>query len=132
MIVTNNSWGMMQTIPAPPQLRAFPKKSSSNLSFVLGCWNPSSVSINRSRNQSKSLCCLCSNNDETINDSASSCLDWDWNRWSRHFSEIEQAESYASVLKVPFHVLLLPVFTSSCILVMTVVLFFVICGAVST
>ncbi|KAJ1418244.1 hypothetical protein SESBI_15987 [Sesbania bispinosa] len=38
-------------------------------------------------------CCRCTPNS---NDTS---LSWDWNRWCRHFSEIEQAESFASVLK---------------------------------
>ncbi|KAL5747222.1 hypothetical protein ACOSP7_024222 [Xanthoceras sorbifolium] len=109
MIVTNNAWGMMHSIPAaaapPSQSRPFPSidfsaKKSSSLSFVLGCWNSTSFSTNRNRKNPKSLCCLCSSNsDNNFDNNASSCLDWDWNRWSRHFSEIEQAESYASVLK---------------------------------
>ncbi|MED6124866.1 executer 1 [Stylosanthes scabra] len=31
--------------------------------------------------------------------SSSSLEDWDWNRWTRHFSQIEHAESFASLLQ---------------------------------
>ncbi|KAL2656832.1 hypothetical protein AAZX31_04G165300 [Glycine max] len=49
-----------------------------------------SISARRSRN---THCCRCTlNSDDTS-------LSWDWNRWCRHFSDIEQAENFASVLK---------------------------------
>ncbi|PAN31785.1 hypothetical protein PAHAL_5G443400 [Panicum hallii] len=38
-------------------------------------------------------CCFCTAA------SASSPSTWDWTRWSRHFDEVEQAESYASLLQ---------------------------------
>ncbi|TKY73493.1 EXECUTER 2 [Spatholobus suberectus] len=52
------------------------------------------VSISSRRNRSGNThCCRCTlNSDDT-------CLNWDWNRWCRHFAEIEQAENFASVLK---------------------------------
>ncbi|CAL4957649.1 unnamed protein product [Urochloa decumbens] len=39
-------------------------------------------------------CCFC-----TASSSASSPSTWDWTRWTRHFDEVEQAESYASLLQ---------------------------------
>nr|TKW12993.1 hypothetical protein SEVIR_5G071200v2 [Setaria viridis] len=38
--------------------------------------------------------CFC-----TASSSASSPSTWDWTRWSRHFDEVEQDESYASLLQ---------------------------------
>ena len=36
------------------------------------------------------------------NENKSSSSRWDYDQWTRHFSEIEQVESFVSVLKVPF------------------------------
>ncbi|XP_040987353.1 protein EXECUTER 2, chloroplastic [Juglans microcarpa x Juglans regia] len=106
MVAVGNAWGVGQAIPIP-QLRPpffyccsdfLSKKSKANLNFVLG-WGCCSfqarngVSSNKSRKTPGSRC-LCSNNSNR-----NSSLEWDWNRWNRHFSEIEQAESFASVLK---------------------------------
>ncbi|PIA62009.1 hypothetical protein AQUCO_00200180v1 [Aquilegia coerulea] len=60
-------------------------KKQSNLSFISSiAKKPNSRNFN--------LLCRCS----IINNSSS---DWDWNRWTKHFSDVEQAESFASVLK---------------------------------
>ncbi|KAF5734752.1 protein EXECUTER 2 chloroplastic [Tripterygium wilfordii] len=99
-----NAWGITQAASLP-QLRPFCcidflANKPNNLNFVLGlgCSLPS-LSPNKTR-RNPSLGCLCSGNQSTPETTtSSSCLDWDWNRWTRHFSEIEQAESFTSVLR---------------------------------
>ncbi|KAF8390407.1 hypothetical protein HHK36_024933 [Tetracentron sinense] len=86
-MVVANAWGVRSATPLP-QFRHlcfdFSAKKGSNLSFVGPIFHKT---IPRNGRNS-SLCCRCSNSS-----------DWDWNRWSRHFSEVEQIESFASVLK---------------------------------
>lgn len=106
MIVTNNACATVHAISAPQlwPLHSvdFSAKKSASLSVVLGSWSfNSSVKLGTRKNP-KSFCCRCSSDGGESSGGNSSCLGWDWNRWTRHFSEIEQAESYASVLKVPF------------------------------
>nr|CAD1842802.1 unnamed protein product [Ananas comosus var. bracteatus] len=60
------------------------------------------IALRNGRNPS-SLCCRCSAASSAAGGGGggggSGFADWDWSRWSRHFSEIDQAENYASVLK---------------------------------
>lgn len=58
--------------------------------------NNPSISIFSRRNRTPHFL-RCTPN--STNDTSS--LNWDWNRWCRHFDDIEQAESFASLLKVP-------------------------------
>ncbi|KAL8042030.1 hypothetical protein ABFX02_09G023500 [Erythranthe guttata] len=117
-MVVANAWATGNSVVPPPQLRpsssisispdTLKKKSSINL--------PYKFLIRRRSNPT--LSCRCSSNFDEIKNysdgdsnnitsysssSAAPCLsasvDWDWNRWTRHFAEIEQAENYASVLK---------------------------------
>ncbi|KAK4479320.1 hypothetical protein RD792_014831 [Penstemon davidsonii] len=102
-----NAWATRHPVVPPPQLRhssspetlnPFPKKK-----YLI---NPSIKFLLRTSKNPK-LSCHCSNNIEDNNSfstsysptCSSSSLEWDWNRWTRHFSEIEQAENYAYVLK---------------------------------
>lgn len=105
-----NTWAVGQPLSSsqPRPFSGFdvyanPKKSVS-VSFFLGwgCAVQSRLSIFSRRNRKNSdLCCRCATTTHDSNDNGNvpSSLDWDWNRWSRHFSEIEQAENFASVLK---------------------------------
>ncbi|KAA0057870.1 protein EXECUTER 2 [Cucumis melo var. makuwa] len=86
-----------------------PKKSNdSRLIMSWGCAihaNNPKISITSTRHpRNSALFCRCSANGGTGESnsnlySSSSSLEWDWVRWNRYFSEIEQAENFASVLK---------------------------------
>ncbi|XP_065876065.1 protein EXECUTER 2, chloroplastic [Euphorbia lathyris] len=117
-----NTMGLGQAMTTVPQLKPsccidFSANKSTNFSFVFS-WRFSSLQHNhiaknrntksssfssiKNRDNSGLNCCRCSSSDSNssnVTAAATSSLEWDWNRWTRHFSEMEQAESFASVLK---------------------------------
>ncbi|KAK1363322.1 protein EXECUTER 2, chloroplastic [Heracleum sosnowskyi] len=112
-----NAWATGHSVPVPHITLPLNSKkilSLRKLNYLLG-WSCSSLSRSPSCKigsrvvRQQLLSCRCSGNESggVSNGNVStsngykdgSCLDWDWNRWNRHFSEIEQAESFSSVLK---------------------------------
>ncbi|MED6156283.1 executer 1, variant 2 [Stylosanthes scabra] len=75
-----------------PQLRSTLVPITANLAPILTtiCFLQSQCIRTPKRN----LHCHC-----LPSPSSSSLEDWDWNRWTRHFSQIEHVESFASLLQ---------------------------------
>ncbi|XP_058078702.1 protein EXECUTER 2, chloroplastic-like isoform X2 [Magnolia sinica] len=89
-----NAWSAQNAPSLPLFKRSFldfsmKKETNSN---VLGSILQKPISKN---GRTWTLSCRCTSSSST----SSSSSVWDWNRWSRHFSEIDQAESFSSVLK---------------------------------
>ncbi|KAL9239599.1 hypothetical protein vseg_013908 [Gypsophila vaccaria] len=68
--------------------------------------NTTLINLNHTFRSSNLYCCCTRHHDainhdnyDVINGGAGDCSDWDWNKWTRHFSEVEQAEKFSSLLK---------------------------------
>ncbi|THU46039.1 hypothetical protein C4D60_Mb09t00770 [Musa balbisiana] len=99
MVVANACGAAAAAAATTTLLRPSPSREARHLSFAGPALRRS---ILRTERGSPSLSCRCSNSATTSggDDGGRSCSHWDWNRWSRHFSDTEQAESLSSALKI--------------------------------
>ncbi|XP_073354182.1 protein EXECUTER 2, chloroplastic isoform X2 [Aegilops tauschii subsp. strangulata] len=78
----------------PPAACATPAAARPPLPVSRRC-PPLPPSARRGASSSSSTACRCT----AASSPGASASAWDWTRWSRHFAEVDQAESYASVLR---------------------------------
>ncbi|KAM7274328.1 hypothetical protein ACFE04_028992 [Oxalis oulophora] len=114
---SSSTISLSQFKPPPPNFSFVLDSSSSSSSSSSSCfinkrpillnysYSYSSTYTNKSRSRDKKTVfrCRCNtssnnNNNNNTTEESESC-NWDWNRWTRHFSDIEQAHSFASLLK---------------------------------
>ncbi|KAK7350613.1 hypothetical protein VNO77_09428 [Canavalia gladiata] len=93
MVGASQSISIYSTSPQLPTPSCFDFHSKKPPNPFLGWAHPVQPNLSISSRRNRHHCCRCTAN------SNNTSLNWDWNRWCRHFSEIEQAESFASVLK---------------------------------
>jgi hypothetical protein len=106
-MAVSNPWVVTGHVVPFSQPKSSPPKVNLRPSCFVPGWSCNSnsslvgLASNKIRKSSNYSCCRCSSNSSSSLNitSGSSCSDWDWSRWSRHFSETEQAESFVSVLK---------------------------------
>ena len=91
-----SAWGV-RTPPLPLLARSKVETQSRKDNYLpFSGANPREFPSLREGRSSLIFSCRC-----TVDDGAKiSYKDWDWNRWNRHFSEIDEAENFLSVLKV--------------------------------
>ncbi|URE24581.1 hypothetical protein MUK42_36273 [Musa troglodytarum] len=96
MMVVANACGA--TAATATLLRPSPSREARHLNLAGPVLRQPILSAERG---SPSLSCRCSNSATTSGggDGGRSFSHWDWNRWSRHFSDTDQAESLSSALK---------------------------------
>ncbi|XP_038990333.1 protein EXECUTER 2, chloroplastic-like [Phoenix dactylifera] len=92
-----NAWGSATPPLSSPLLRrSGPPSREVHLSFTgVALSRP----VLRGERGGATLPCRCSTPAVTPGGGGGGYSDWDWNRWSSHFSETDQAENFVSVLK---------------------------------
>ncbi|CAL9040369.1 unnamed protein product [Musa banksii] len=94
MVVANACGAAAAAAATTTLLRPSPSREARHLSLAGPALRRS---ILRAERGSPSLSCRCSNSATTSGGDDGG--HWDWNRWSRHFSDTDQAESLSSALK---------------------------------